>query len=99
MFNVLFDNGPHEADYFFRKPTFRVQILIGVTSNSLFTVEILLDKLVRPNLMDKEFLSRAWKESVKPNKAPQLRTVNYEIVNMNGFIPLFLDLEDVHLRA
>lgn len=84
---------------FFRKPTYRVRISVGVTSQSMMTVASLFDTGAGPNLVNKSFIPRNWHRYVEPIEQPQLRTATREHVNVEGVIPMFVRIGDLRVRA
>lgn len=91
-------DGPHDVVYFFRKPTFPVQISIDGTSNVLLTVAILLDTGASLNLTNKESLQSAWKEAIEPIKVHKLWMVNSQVVNVEGIIYLIIHIGNLRVR-
>lgn len=95
---VQFDDGLHDVASFFRKPTYRFEISADVLSNALRTMTSLLDTDVVHNLVNKDFLGQAWKESIKSSKSPQLRTGSREKVNIEGIVAEFIPMGDLRVR-
>lgn len=93
-FIVQFNYGPLEMSSF-RKPTYWVRISISVLSNVLLALESLWNTSTGANLVNKAFLPSACKESSKPIEVWQLRPANFEIVKVEGILPLFICLSDL----
>lgn len=70
-------------------------ISTGVTSNVLLTVGSLLDSGASPNLVSKDFLLQAWKDSIKSIQSLQLQAANGEVVNKEGIEPLLICIGDL----
>lgn len=83
----------------FRRATYRVNILIGVTSNSLLIGTNLLSTGVGPNVVNKDLLPPAWREPVKTIQSPQLRTATCIAVDKEGIVSLFIIIGDLRVRA
>lgn len=63
--NVGFSNGLGDTALFFCKQTYLVKIFVGLSSNALLTLASLLHTGADPNLIKKEILSQARKDSIK----------------------------------
>lgn len=86
---IHFDHGPQNVASLFCKATYRVKISISVTSNPSLTVAGLLYTDGYPNLINKDFLPQAWKESIRAIKSPQLGTASLKVSNIDieGIVP------------
>lgn len=73
--------------------------MIGVTSIALLTVTTLFDRGAGPNLINKDFLPSAWKESDKSIKSPQWQAASGKVVNIEVIVPLSIRIGDLHVRA
>lgn len=96
---MRFDYCSHDVVSFFQKQTYRVKILIDVTSNFLLTMESLLDTCDGPTLSNEDLLSPAWKESIELTQSPKFRAVNCEALNVGAVVPLLICTSDLCVRV
>lgn len=97
--NVQLDNGPYDIGSFFRRVSYRVKMSIGVRSNALLTVASLLHMGTGRNLINTDFLPQAWKDTIKWIQLQPLRTANREVMNIEGFVYLFIRTGDLRIRV
>lgn len=89
-FQPAVGDGPQNVPISFSKPISRVEILIGVTSNFLLTVESWIQPGAHFILLNKKFLPPAWKEPVMSIKSPRMGRVNRKAVTIADIVPLFI---------
>lgn len=94
---VLYEQGFHEVESLLLRPNHRLRIPVSNMSNALLTVECNLHTEAGPNSVNKHFLSRSWKESIKRIKVPLLRTANHNIVNVGDIVLLFAYIGDLRV--
>lgn len=99
VFKVQFDDGSHDVASLFGKATYYVKISIGVIANALMKVKSLLDTGASPNLIKKDFLPQAWKDSMNSIKSRQLRTVKRKVVHIDGIVTLLICMDSLHVCA
>lgn len=61
VFDVLFDDGPHDVVSFFLNPIYRIKISTGSTSSALLTVVSSLYTGAGTKSINDYFLQKAWK--------------------------------------
>lgn len=94
-----FEDGQHEVASFIRKPTCRVKISVAVSSNALLTVTGLLDTGAGLNLSNRGFQLQAWEDTIKSIRTLHLRISNSKFVNVEGIVPLFIQIGDLLVRT
>lgn len=65
VYYVHSNDSTHNGASPFHKRTHGIKILVVVTSNALLAMDILLDTVGGPNIINKDFLQQAWKEFMK----------------------------------
>lgn len=99
VYNVHFDNSPHDVASCFRKATFCVSNLIGVTWIALLAVARWFHANDNPNIREKDFQLQACKESIKSMESRHLRTKVCDVVNKEDMLPLFNRFGDLCIRS
>lgn len=96
---VQWVDGPYDLTSFFRRATYRVQTSVVMSSNAMLTVESLFGTGPGPDLVNKDFLPPAWRESMESIKSATRRTVQRYVVSIEGTIPLFVHMGTLSVRA
>lgn len=96
---IEYERDSHDVVWFFCKQTYCICVSVGIMSNALLNAASILDTSADPNSVNKEFLSRGWKESIKLIKSPPLQTAGREVNNVEGIFHLIVSIGGSCARA
>lgn len=65
----------------------------------MLSVSFLVDTSASLNLVNKDFLLPASRKSRNTFKSPLLCTASRKVVSVEGTVPLFVRMRDIHVRA